>query len=97
MSAESVPVLIVGGGPTGLVLSMLLSRLGVNSRVVERDPSTCDHPRAHVVNTRSMEILRSFGLDGAVLAEALNPMAAGSIRWVTSIAGRELAHLLALP
>lgn len=87
-----VPVLIVGGGPTGLTLSVLLSRFGVDSLLVERAATTSDHPQAHVVNVRSMEILRLLGLDTAVYREALDPSAT-YVRWVESLGGREFASL----
>ena len=87
---EEVPVLIVGGGPTGLTLSILLSRLGVPSLLVEADPGTCDHPQAHVVNRRTMEIFRSIGIEDAVHGQS-DPLAQGAIRFVTSVAGEALA------
>ncbi len=96
-SEERVDVLIVGGGPTGLVLSALLSRFGVDSLLIERNPSTTDHPQAHVVNTRSMEILRGLGLAEAVHAEALPMGKGGFVRWVTSMAGKEFARLRLTP
>ena len=89
---ENVPVLIVGGGPTGLVLSILLSRFGVESLLVEADPGPCDHPQAHVVNRRTVEIFRSLGIDRAVHAQS-DPMAQGTVRFVTSVAGNALAAL----
>ena len=89
---EKVPVLIVGGGPTGLMLSVLLSRFGVESLLVEMDPGTCDHPQAHVVNLRTAEIWRSVGLEDAVHARS-DPMAQGAIRFVTSVVGEALASL----
>lgn len=67
-----VPVLIVGAGPTGLVASCLLSRLGVRSLTVERHPGTTIYPRALGINTRSMEILRSLGLEAAVRRAAFH-------------------------
>ena len=94
---EDVPVLIVGGGPTGLVLSVLLSRFGVESLLVERDPSTCDHPQAHVVNLRSMEIFRLLGLHDDIQAEALSLERGGFVRWVQSMAGGEFANLGLVP
>ncbi|KAJ6001280.1 hypothetical protein N7522_006507 [Penicillium canescens] len=57
-----VPVLIVGGGPTGLLQSLLLSRLGVQSLVIERYPERLAAPKAHAINPRSLEILRQYGL-----------------------------------
>ncbi|MGE4606686.1 MAG: FAD-dependent monooxygenase [Myxococcota bacterium] len=95
--AIHVPVLIVGGGPTGLTLSCLLSRSGVDSLLVERNPTTCDHPQAHVVNTRSMEIMRMLGLEPAIRDEALPPSVMGHVRWVTSLTGREFASLNLAP
>lgn len=65
-------VMIVGAGPVGMYLSLLLSRYGVSSLVVDRGERGGDHglgeeqrphPRAHVLNTRTMEIMREVGLD----------------------------------
>ena len=58
-----MPVLVVGAGPTGLTASILLSRWGIPSLTVERHPGTTIFPRAIAVNTRSMEIFRSLGLE----------------------------------
>ncbi|KAJ5162604.1 Monooxygenase FAD-binding [Penicillium coprophilum] len=59
---SSVPVLIVGGGPTGLLQALLLSRLGVQSLIIERYPERLAAPKAHAINPRSLEILRQFDL-----------------------------------
>jgi tetracenomycin A2 monooxygenase-dioxygenase len=45
-SINRIPVLIVGGGPEGLALALALDRFGIRSLVVERSPTTTDHPRA---------------------------------------------------
>ena len=55
-------VLIVGGGPAGLVLSNLLNRMSVSSILVESSPTPSTHPQAHFINTRTMEILRELGV-----------------------------------
>lgn len=54
------PVVIIGGGPTGLFLSSLLSQYNVPSILLEkRLPQDIHlHPQAHYINLRSMEILR---------------------------------------
>ena len=94
---DRVPVLIVGAGPTGLVLSAYLARFGVESLAIDRDAGVTDHPQAHVVNGRSVEIFRSLGVADAIAARALPRNAGGFVRWVESIAGREFAELVTAP
>src|SRR5439155_569567 len=60
------PVLIVGGGPTGLTLAILLARRGIRSVVVERDPRPQEHPAACIINTRTMEVFREAGIEADV-------------------------------
>lgn len=63
-----VPVLIVGAGPAGLTAAATLRRYGVEVLVVERKRELLAHPRATVVSTRSMELLRSWGLEEEIRA-----------------------------
>ncbi|MER7768411.1 FAD-dependent monooxygenase [Kitasatospora sp. NPDC096140] len=60
---ETTSVLIVGGGPVGLTLSVLLSGYGVPHLLVEAHPGTSHHPKARGVSARSMEIFRRCGLE----------------------------------
>lgn len=78
MERESTPVLIVGGGPTGLVSALLLARLGMASTVIERNALTDEHPKAHELNARSVEILREVGITEEDLAEEASPIEDGS-------------------
>jgi putative polyketide hydroxylase len=55
-------VLVVGGGPVGLLCATLLAKRGVDTVLVERHPGTSLHPKARGVSVRSMEILRELGL-----------------------------------
>ncbi|KAK1290006.1 hypothetical protein QJS10_CPB18g00484 [Acorus calamus] len=59
-----VPVLIVGAGPVGLFLSILLTKLGVKCAVIEKNLNFSRRPQAHFINNRSMELFRK--LDGLV-------------------------------
>ena len=61
-----IPVLISGGGPVGLTASLLLSRHGVRSLLVERHPGTALTPKARGINARTMEVFRQCGIDAAV-------------------------------
>ena len=65
---HEVSVLVVGGGPAGLTAAGALGRLGVDCLVVEQRSSLSALPRATSVSTRSMEILRSFGVEDEVRA-----------------------------
>jgi 2-polyprenyl-6-methoxyphenol hydroxylase-like FAD-dependent oxidoreductase len=85
-----VPVLIAGGGPVGLTASILLSRLGVPSLLVERHPGTSIHPKARGINIRTMEIFRQCGIEDAVRAAGLDPERARFIIWTRTLAGEEL-------
>lgn len=55
-----VPVVVVGGGPCGLMMSNLLSSYRVPSLLLEAQSQEnhFQHPQAHFLNTRTMEILR---------------------------------------
>ncbi len=75
---ESVDVLIVGGGPSGLVSALLLARLGLSTIVVERNQFTDEHPKAHELNARSIEILRDVGITVQELAAEASPLADAS-------------------
>jgi 2-polyprenyl-6-methoxyphenol hydroxylase-like FAD-dependent oxidoreductase len=61
------PVLIVGAGPTGLVLALELARRGVPFHLVDRRPTPLGRDRAIVVKSRSLEVLAGIGLVGRFL------------------------------
>jgi 2-polyprenyl-6-methoxyphenol hydroxylase-like FAD-dependent oxidoreductase len=63
-----VDVVVVGAGAAGLATAAALGHYGIPTLLVERrlEPSTV--PRATVISTRSMELLRAWGLDGDALA-----------------------------
>ena len=92
MSASqlAVPVLIVGGGPAGLVSALALSRYGLDYLLVERHPGTAHTPRAHIVNQRTVEILRHLGIEGRFHAVATPQELMANNLWVTSLAGQEI-------
>jgi 2-polyprenyl-6-methoxyphenol hydroxylase-like FAD-dependent oxidoreductase len=56
------PVLIVGAGPTGLVLAIELGRRGVPFHLIDRHPRPLGWDRATVVKARSLEVLAGLGL-----------------------------------
>jgi len=63
-----VPVLIVGGGPIGLAMSIDLARRGVRSVLLEQGDGTIEHPRTGLVAIRTMEAFRMWGISRQVRA-----------------------------
>jgi 2,4-dichlorophenol 6-monooxygenase len=91
-STVEVPVLIVGAGPAGLALSAALSRYGVGHLLVERHRGTAHTPRAHIINQRTVEILRHLGISDRFHAVATPQHLMANNLWVTTLAGREVAR-----
>jgi 2-polyprenyl-6-methoxyphenol hydroxylase-like FAD-dependent oxidoreductase len=92
-STYEVPVLIVGGGPVGLSASILLSRLGIRSLLVERHPRVGPQPRARGVSVRTMEIFRPWGIEGALRAVAVSPEQFSRYVWAETMTGPELRRI----
>jgi len=65
---ERTPVLIAGAGPAGLTVAIELARRGVESLLVERRPELSGLPRATTVSMRTMEIMRTWGIEDRVRA-----------------------------
>ncbi|GAA3344688.1 FAD-dependent monooxygenase [Amorphoplanes nipponensis] len=71
MTAEpSCDVLVVGAGPTGLMLANWLVRLGVQVIVVDGKDGPTRESRALVVQARSIEVYDQLGIADKVLAAA---------------------------
>ncbi len=74
-----------------MFMAALLGRHGVKALVVERHRSTAIHPRAAFVYQRSMEVVRSFGIEEAVRRQSFQQFEPdGAILSVESIAGSEI-------
>ncbi|MBC6972815.1 FAD-dependent monooxygenase [Bacillus sp. Xin] len=63
MKSIHVPVLIIGGGLTGLTSALFLSRRKVDYLLIERHPTTAIHPKAGGITFRTMELFRELGLE----------------------------------
>src|SRR3954452_1285557 len=62
-------VLIIGAGPTGLVLALWLTKLGVNVRIVDKTSEPGTTSRALAVQARTLELYRQLGLTEEVIAQ----------------------------
>ena len=61
------PVVIVGAGPTGLMLANLLGVYGIRTLVIERSTNTVGEPRAVTIDDESLRTVQATGLIGEVL------------------------------
>lgn len=90
--ADTVPVLVVGGGPTGLTTALWLEQQGVPVTLVERRDFTQHYPRAHLLNVRTMEIFHALGVADDVYAAAAPDEGWHRVAWYTSLAGPTPLH-----
>ncbi|WP_317930400.1 bifunctional 3-(3-hydroxy-phenyl)propionate/3-hydroxycinnamic acid hydroxylase [Halioxenophilus sp. WMMB6] len=68
---ESIPVVIIGAGPTGLTTGLLLARYGVSSVILERSDVPLDMPRAIVLDDEGARTLQVFDADQSYVAQTL--------------------------
>jgi len=66
-----VDVLIVGAGPTGLVLAYVLARLGVRVRIIDKTSEPGTTSRALAVQTRTLEFYRQLGIADDIVQAGL--------------------------
>ena len=81
-------VLIVGAGPTGLMLGVQLARRGVRALIVDRNPGPSVYSKALGVHARSLEIYSHLGIADRALE--LGIRAAAANLWVE---GRRAARV----
>src|SRR5260221_14713217 len=65
---SSFPILIVGAGPTGLVLALWLARRGIPFRIIDKNTGPGQASRAMVVQARILEFYRQLGIADEVEA-----------------------------
>jgi 2-polyprenyl-6-methoxyphenol hydroxylase-like FAD-dependent oxidoreductase len=62
-------VLIIGAGPTGLVLALWLTKLGVKVRIIDKTAEPGTTSRALAVQARTLELYRQLDLANAVVKQ----------------------------
>ncbi|MCH1454219.1 MAG: FAD-dependent monooxygenase, partial [Flavobacteriaceae bacterium] len=75
---KKAEILIIGAGPSGMVSALCLAKLGVSSIVIERNTGINEHPKAHELNARSIEILEELGVSSEELIKEAAPFSDGA-------------------
>jgi 2-polyprenyl-6-methoxyphenol hydroxylase-like FAD-dependent oxidoreductase len=86
-------VLIVGGGPAGLVLAIELGRRGVACALFEENPGPPEFPKANSTTPRTMEHYRRLGIADEIRGLGLPDDYPPDISYHTRFAGHELARV----
>ncbi|KAF7356354.1 FAD-binding-3 domain-containing protein [Mycena venus] len=74
MTDFSCDVLIVGAGPSGLILALCLSMSGVSVRIIDKEPVHRVGRRGAGITPRTLEIFQTLGVLDDVLKLAHNPV-----------------------
>lgn len=88
---KSTSVFIVGGGPVGLAMALLMHRYEIDCVVVERSATTTDHPKSRGCWIRTMELFRQWGIEQRIRDRGLQD-GSDMFVFVESIAGREIGR-----
>jgi 2-polyprenyl-6-methoxyphenol hydroxylase-like FAD-dependent oxidoreductase len=92
MLPRECEVIIVGGGPCGLMLAIELGRRGVTAVLVDEKPGTAFNPQANATQARTMEHYRRLGFADEIRAQGMPPDFPTDIAYFTRFAKYELAR-----
>jgi 2-polyprenyl-6-methoxyphenol hydroxylase-like FAD-dependent oxidoreductase len=91
--AAPAPVIIIGGGPVGMVLALSLDALGVRCTLVNDEPQPRRLPKGGTQNSRTMEHYRRLGVAGAIRELGLPKDHPTDVVYFTRFNGWELQRL----
>ncbi len=92
MLPEHTQVMIVGGGPCGLMLANELGRRGIQAVLVDDKPSTAFNPQANATQARTMEHYRRLGFADEIRSQGLPEDFPTDIAYFTRYATYELGR-----
>ena len=85
---QTTEVLIIGAGPTGLVLALWLTKAGVKVRIVDKADKAGTTSRALVLHSRNLEFYHQLGINQLAIEDGIK-IKAGNL-WKE---GKNVAHL----
>src|SRR5262245_16688206 len=88
-----VPVVVVGGGPVGMVLALSLAGFDVRTMLVNTEPSTRWFPKGSTHNARTMEHYRRLGLARDIRKLGLPTDHPTDVGFFTTLNGWELGRI----
>ena len=88
-----VPIVIIGGGPVGMVLAMSLARLNTRCLIVNTEASARWFPKGSSHNCRTMEHYRRLGLSRNIRALGLPADHPTDVGFFTSLNGWEMGRI----
>jgi len=86
-------VVIIGGGPIGLVSAIQLGQAGIKTLLLERRATFSAHPKAAGIHARTMEVFRQIGLAALIREHGEFSAEKFTIAWMTRLNGMELGKL----
>src|SRR5262249_53797276 len=92
-SEHSVEVLVVGGGPVGLLLGLLLSENGVHVEIIDKEERTAARSYACALHPRSLKLLDRVGLASAAIEAGLRVNSVAFYEGLTRRAELQLGKL----
>jgi len=85
-------IIIVGGGPCGLVLAIELGRRNIPVILLDQDPGTSTDPKGNAIQARTMEHFRRLGFADVIRAKGLPTDYPTDIAYFTRYTKHELAR-----
>ena len=87
-------VLVVGAGPSGMTAALALARFGISCTMIDRRECNLQEPRAHALNSRTLEIFSALGIDIEDLKAVATPVEESCwVRFTDTLSGGEYGKL----
>jgi 2-polyprenyl-6-methoxyphenol hydroxylase-like FAD-dependent oxidoreductase len=87
-------VLIVGAGPSGMTMALALARFGISCTLIDRRETNYEQPRAHALNSRTLEMFSALGMDIEDFKAVATPVEESCwVRFTDTLSGGEYGKL----